>query len=625
MIILHSARLALSLQNKMQKMKKILTFMIVWLAAMQVWGVQAYSVPVDVKQADGTTLTVVLHGDEDFNYYTTLDGVLLVQENGYYYVADIDETGEMAATVQLAHNADMRSTTEKDMIAKQKKDTFLNAGYEKAGKKRAKREPVKDDKSLFPHTGTPKAVVILAEFNDTIPYCHFTIQNPKRSFDDYFNKLGPLTDYGYGETSNLTGVRQYFKMASFDQFAPEFDVYGPVMVPSSMATYGGKAENGSGENMKLLIQDACYLMDDEIDFSQYDGNNDGMVDLLIIIYAGYSQSMGGNRAECIWPKSGTTSGGTYDGKRVSRYLVSAELNGFPNCWSKPPYERINGIGTLCHEMGHTLGLPDFYPTDNSKKGDNQGMEYWSLMDSGNYLNNGYAPVPFNAYEREAFGWMEIPTLTESCDLELKSIDDGGTAYRIRNDNDETNCEYYIIENIQNIGLNLLQRGHGMVVYHVDYDEYQFTTNNGVNNIKGHPRMTVVPADGLLFAQYNVGKTIDGKVIKNADFYAQLAGDPYPGTSGITALNDTMNIVNFEPYKKEVLNKAFDNIREENEIVSLTFTNNFQEYMGIEEISMPSRSGYDGRIYTIDGRLVNQDKNSLPKGIYIKGGKKIVKK
>ena len=121
------------------------------------------------------------------------------------------------------------------------------------------------------------------------------------------------------------------------------------------------------------------------------------------------------------------------------------------------------------------------------------------------------------------------------------------------------------------------------------------------------------------------KTINGKVIKNADFYDQLAGDPYPGTSGITALNDTMNIVNFEPYKKEVLNKAFDNIREENEIVSLTFTNNFQEYMGIEEFSMPSRSSYDGRIYTIDGRLANQDKNSLPKGIYIKGGKKIVKK
>ena len=140
--------------------------------------------------------------------------------------------------------------------------------------------------------------------------------------------------------------------------------------------------------MDLLLQDACALMNDSLDFSQYDGNADGVVDLVIVIYAGYSEAFSGNSNECIWPKSGTTSGGTYDGVRVSRYAVGAELVGFPGCYSKPPYKRIHGIGVMCHELSHALGLPDFYDT----VGTSFGMDVWSLMDYGCYMKNGHAPV-----------------------------------------------------------------------------------------------------------------------------------------------------------------------------------------------------------------------------------------
>ena len=34
---------------------------------------------------------------------------------------------------------------------------------------------------------------------------------------------------------------------------------------------------------------------------------------------------------------------------------------------------------------------------------------------------------------------------------------------------------------------------------------------------------------------------------------------------------------------------------------------------------------DNRIYSIDGRYVGTDATQLPKGLYIKGGKKFVKK
>jgi immune inhibitor A len=600
-------------------MKRILTVLFGLLFTANMWAVKAYPLPVTVRQPDGSTLTVVLHGDEDFHYYTTLDDVLLVQKDGAYYIGSTTPGGALVATTQLAHDSRERSMEERRLATLQDREAFLSASETLRGMRKMQREPIDSVGMLFfPHWGSPRAVVILAEFQDTT----FTIENPKKSFDEYFNATKPLEDHGRGENRNFVSVRQYFKLASQGQYTPDFDVYGPVTLPSPLKTYGGDVGGeGKGERMDLLFQDACYLLNDSIDFSKYDSNKDGYVDLVIVVYAGYSQSMSGNSSECIWPKSGTTSGGTYDGKRVSRFAVSAELNGFPGCWSTAPWERINGIGTLCHELCHTLGLPDFYPTGSAWKGDNQAMEYWSLMDSGNYLTNGYTPCALNAWEREAFGWKDIAPLEVGGEVELKSIDDGGQALRIYNAVDSN--EYYVLENIQNIGLNTYQKGHGLIVTHVEYDPTSFSLrSNTPNNIKGHPRMTVVPADGLLFAQYNVGKTIDGKTIKNADFYNELAGDPFPGTKGVTCLNDTMGIVNFQVYNGTKLNKALADITESKDgVVNFTFIDNFDDYLaGISTPSMEPRKS-DGRIFTLDGREVQ---GTLPRGIYIQNGKKVVK-
>lgn len=606
-------------------MRRLLFSFIALMIGISAWAVKANPQPVDVRQADGTILTVVLHGDEDFNYYTTLDGVLLVQERGAYYVASTGANGQLTATTLLAHNTAQRTEAERRAVQKQDMSLFLEKACQVASANRMRREPIETTGSMFPHVGAPRAVVILAEFTDTL----FSIENPKKSFTDYFNSPEEsLPDLGGGETANATSVGKYFSDVSFGLFTPQFDVYGPVQLPNPLVTYGGTQSDGSSERMDLLFKDACTLMDDSLDFSQYDMNNDGEVDLVIIIYAGYSQSMGGNSVQCIWPKSGTTTGGTYDGKRVSRYAVSAELNGFPGCWSAAPFKRINGIGTLCHEFCHTMGLPDFYPTGSQGalvKGDNQAMEYWSLMDSGNYLINGYQPIALNAWEREAFGWMEIPTLVDAQDLELTSIDAGGCAYRILNDNDATGREYFIIENIQNIGHNVAQKGHGMLVMHVDYDPSLFSmTVNKANNTKGHPRMTVVPADNLLFAQYNVGKTIDGVKINNAYFYNELSGDPFPGSHNVKALNDTTNHVNFQVYNGERLDKAFCDIVERTDsVITMKFITNFSDYLlGISDLRANDTDSDDGHVYTLDGRRVN-DSADLPKGIYVKRKKKFV--
>ena len=599
-------------------MRRILFAIMCLMTAISMKAVRAFPFPVDVIQPDGTTLTIIQHGDEDFHYLTTFDGVLLVEKDGSYYVASVDSLGNLSPTAQSAHNAPLRTDAERRLAECQNKVAFMRQATETAQVNRIMREPVTSSNLEFPHMGTAKAIVILAEFADTT----FTIENPKRSFEQYFNSQAQLEDFGRGESSNICSVNYYFQGMSFKQFDPQFDVYGPVTLPDSLKKYGGSNGTGSDENMTLLLKHACTAMNDSLDFSQYDANNDGYVDLVMVVYAGYSQAMTGNSNQCIWPKSGNVSGGRYDGKNVSRYAVNAELNGFPGCYSSAPFRRINGIGTLCHEFSHCLGLPDFYPTGSAWKGDNQAMEFWSLMDSGNYVANGCAPTAYTAWEREAMGWIEIPTLTADTLLEIDPIDYGGTAYRIPNDNDDTGCEYYIIENIQQRGFNYRQRGHGLLVYHVNYNSTAFSlSSNSVNNLKGKPRMTVVPADGLLFAQYNV----NGTTVKNSDFYNQLAGDPYPGTSSTTELNDTMQIVNFKVYNGDGLNKALADITENEEgTIKLKFVNDFNSsLLGISSLTVSTANKNDG-IHTIDGRYVGRDLYCLPKGIYIQNGRKVVR-
>lgn len=60
--------------------------------AMSVFASKANSEPFTVKQSDGTELTVVLHGDEHFHWYSTLDGAVLARIDGQFFVAQIGKT-----------------------------------------------------------------------------------------------------------------------------------------------------------------------------------------------------------------------------------------------------------------------------------------------------------------------------------------------------------------------------------------------------------------------------------------------------------------------------------------------------------------------------------------------------
>ena len=619
-------------------MKKKLLFGLLF-AAMTAGAVKMKPGINIIKQADGTTITVRAYGDEDLSYFLASDGTLLYQEGTNFYIAGVKADGTLYSTGVLAHEPSMRTIKEISAIKAQNAKAFYNSMETQAKANKVRREPMTPDNSLLPSLGKHKIPVILVEFSDV----EFSVENPKATFDKYLNGkelFNKETDPEMGQ--NYASVAKYFKDMSFGKFEPEFEVYGPVNLGKPLATYG--AGYSSEENMGLLLTDACTAVDDEVDFTQYDSNDDGNIDLIYIIYAGFSQSIAGNSTDCIHPKSGYLSlAKSFDGMDVKRYGVNNELNGTPADQANGPI--INGIGLFCHEFSHCMGLPDLYPKSGSiaEACINQNMDYWSLMDAGEYTANGYRPTAYTAWERERLGWMEIGTLTGPSNVELKSLDEGGAAFRIYNDKDETGHEYYIVENVQNNGWNKNLFGNGLMVTHVDYLSSQFSLGGcKVNNTGGHPRMHVMAADGMFVPEYFLGSTIEdsyitflkehnadlvakygGQVFSIEDYKAEAAGDLFPGTSNATSLTDDSQPMKAWTYNGETMGKPITDITNDTEkgIVSFKFMGGGEPVDGINEVTVNKTT--DSRVYSISGTYMGNDINSLPKGIYIRNGKKVI--
>ena len=601
--------------------KHLTIFVCLMLCSLTTWAAKAVSIPVQVRQADGSVITVILRGDEHINWYTTLDGVLLVQgTDNNYYIGKVEKSGNLIATQQLAHEALTRSQAERNLIAKQDKDKFfayVNKVAEESenayNNSPLTRGPIVDTGyggvPYFPHTGSPKALVILAEFQDTT----FTIQDTKKVFTNYLMNEDHFSDTRYGQNQNYKGVRGYFKDCSYGQFTPFFDVVGPIKLPRKHAIYGA-----GNDRMDLLLADACAAVDDLVDFAKYDANNDGIVDLVYIIYAGHSANYHDNKVSNIWPKSGTiTISNKFDGKSIRRYGVSNELNGSDK--TSKNNKKINGIGLFCHEFSHTLGLPDIYayrtPAEDQ---DDQGMEYWDIMDGGTGVRGGRVPASYLAWEREVMGWMNIDELKKDSSIEnLKSIDNGGKAYKIVNPNDSN--EYIVLQSIQKgpwyQGWRDGTYGKGLLAYRVSYQFNKVNVFDFPNNVKGKPRVIPIPADGKILAAANAG----GSITK---YTQQLNGDLYP-------YNRIDYISGFKMFDGSILAKSIINIKENdggnsnNNYVSFEFKNRLVP-TGIQSLSIIERSTSDNRIYTLDGRYVGTDASILPHGIYIQNNKKFVK-
>lgn len=470
-----------------------------------------YSVPakpgiVSLKQADGETIQARIIGDEYFQTYLTADGFPLIFSEGNYEYARVCDN-KLVSTGVKASDPAYRSVDDKNMLLSISTDMvsqYHNAAYRKARLTRNGVNPrktvVTSDRSRymisnFPNTGRQKGLVLLVEYQDV----KFTLSDPH----DYFSRL--LNEPGFSDLGATGSARDYFIESSHGKFEPEFDVFGPVTLPEKQAYYGSNTGGYNDAFAWKMVTTAAEYLDSTVDFSEYDRDNDGYIDNIYVFYAGEGES-GGGGYETVWPHAAQIAiidkknQYIHDGKIIDHYACSNEMD----------FEKPDGVGTFCHEFSHVMGLPDFYAT-GYQNCFTPGP--FSLLDSGSYNNNSRTPPLYSAFERYCAGWLDLEIIENKDNITLPPIG-ANKAYAIMTENPD---EFYILENRQKTSWDSHMPGHGMLVWHVDYDADAWKTNS-VNNDPQHQHLDIVEAD-------------DHKDYDTCD------GDPFPGTKNVTAFTD----------------------------------------------------------------------------------------
>jgi M6 family metalloprotease-like protein len=508
------------------KTKTILIILLL-LVEMTVGAIPAFHGVQSMKQSDGTTLLYYLVGDEHCHRFVTTDGYMIrpdVNANGTMRYVEVNADGEETMTSFIAHNAKDRSETEKTRLETIGKADFGKI-YQQIISKQQKVSRLQGGE--FPTIGNLRGVILLVNFKDKA-------MDPSHTCEMFHSEMN---DPGYSENGATGSARDYFMDQSMGLFIPTFDVYGPITLKNNMQYYGQNDGNGNDINPGKMIAEACQIGHDSlgVDFSKYDFNNDGTVDFVYVIYAGYAESYGAP-SYTIWPHaSNLTSQGidcSLDGKQLQRYACSSELKYTSGT-------QLEGIGTFCHEFSHVLGLPDMYDTYNSAR---TQLGAWDIMDQGNYNNESRTPPAYSAFERYSLNWLNFTDIdTPSDSMSLVELTKNNVAYRIRTANDN---EYFTLENRQQVGWDAYQPGKGLMIVHVSYDPAAW--NGNYVNAGSPPHYDLEEADGT--QGYNQGT--DLYPIPGNDMFTDystpnsLSWGDVPTEKGITRIKDINGIITF---------------------------------------------------------------------------------
>ena len=483
--------------EKNKTMKTKLLFALLFSSLLS-YAIPAYRGAFTITQPDGTEIIIFKHGDEFGHYITDVNGNLLVKdENGFYRQKTTDTTENNSLILQRQQ---ARATNAQKRMQYNTRTNTANRG-----------------------------VVILVNFADK----SFVTSNPQQTFSNLLNQEG------YSDNGGTGSAKDYFTDASNGQYSPTFDVYGPYTLPQKMAYYGANDSNDEDVLPAQMVLDACQLANDDINFADYDLDNDGYIDNVFIYYAGYNEAEWGDD-DTVWPhrwvvyNGNSTGSRDFDGKILYDYACSSELKG--NSGSN-----MCGIGTFCHEFSHVLGLPDLYDTEYS--GHNT-LGSWDIMDYGGYSNNGRTPPSFSSYERFYLGWLTPTILNSAANITIDELQSSNQAYLVSStgahnlDGASPNpTSFYLLENRQQTGWDTYLPGHGMLVTKISYSASKWS-NNTVNNTASSMGVDIIEADGR--------SSQDGD-----------SGDTYPNGTKYTS---------YTPYS----NYPITDITEDNQVISFKF-------------------------------------------------------
>lgn len=300
------------------------------------------------------------------------------------------------------------------------------------------------DASL-PSVGNAKMLMVYVDFADV-----------KYRPDAYSNEFMENELFGEGTgAAPYESVSTWFERSSFGNLHIDGDVYH--------YTCSGKMSDymKNEDEYEPFAMEVMKGLDSQIDFSDYDENHDGVIDAIAFtVPLDYADE----ETKYFWyGNTSTWYDNPYfsvDNMRVNNFII---MDVMPN---KKDLRYLKQ--TLIHEMGHCMGLPDYYPyfTEDEREG--------FYGDAGDErMDDSYGD--FCSYSKLLLGWLK--------DTEIQSYSGSGTQTFLLDDaSQKGSClilpisseagdylsEYFLVEYITKSGNNadMFSRKDGVRIFHI---------------------------------------------------------------------------------------------------------------------------------------------------------------
>jgi M6 family metalloprotease-like protein len=500
--------------------------------------------PIEAEQPDGSKITIILKGDERIKWAETEDGYSLLRgQDGFWEYATKAENGDMVASgVKVT-----ATKGESSILSNQQKHIMFSTVQ-----KQAKFED-KDSPKVKAAINLPAAYKAAYGKSQTINY---KIPIILVSFQDkaweYGNKDIDFIFNTHGlEVEGYTGsVVDYFHDNSRGKFQFHADIWGPYTISRNMEYYGSNMPDYDINAQEMVREALAFANSEGCDFSNYDLDNDGEVDGVHIIFAGQGEEENGD-GNAIWSHQASLSQGgvTYNGKKIQVYSCSPELSLYGKELA------LASMGTAVHEIGHVLGLRDYYDTDYAAGGGNAVTPgYYEVMDIGCDNNNGSTPPQHNAYSKLLLGWNTEHILdSTAATVEIFPTMEENTTYIIKT---QTANEFFVLDNRpvskwDKWDITYPRLGAGLLIFAVDKNNQGWARER--NTVNSNPL-----SRGLYIKQANGG---------NSSTSAMGTGTPFPGYANNTNFTDTSSPSSLSRSGKESGMPVTDiRIEEDNRVV-----------------------------------------------------------
>jgi M6 family metalloprotease-like protein len=509
--------------------------LMLWFLPSHVQAGPANPYPIQLELNGIITPDLYFHGSSpQGSFLTDADGYTVVKDeriSKYVYALRNATTGEIVSSGIVVGQGDPANASIPKMISPFSDQTERHL-FEGSSFVSTENENAASTQRRLYVPSVLKNLVVLVRFSN-----HGSRTLPSASdFDIVFNsdkKNHPLF-------SPTGSVRDVFRINSYGKFTLESKIFGWVTLPQTEAYYADGISGFGGRRFIQLVHTAMDRLRDDytVNFSDFDADKDGRVDLVTVIHSGYAAEIYGEdqygtpSKDRIWSHRWRLSRADYwhgSGMIVDQYSTSPAL--FDVLGSK-----IGRIGVISHEIGHCLGIPDLYGTyEGNGIGSYDFMSnHWGFPPTYS-LSQLYPPI-MSPWSKMLVGWVDPILIQQSGTFTIEPSEFSQQIYRIDINSDGT--EYLLIENRQPIGYDLFLPQGGLAIWHIDdmaMDVEGYPGQIGAWPFNGrHYKVALLQADGAydLERKANFGDEHDLFHGSGVDYLGpslDLLDGPFPNT------------------------------------------------------------------------------------------------